>query len=143
MIVSYAIIQWKELQKIPSLNGPLSQGCWNLLHLHIPNQASILEILEFLKGRLQTPIFMSIILLLRWTFCTTRNDLIFEGTTANFGRMPFKFQERTRLASTWSTEQTQATPFFLVEHKQQLEEWRTLFCIDCVLFLVFFVSFVS
>jgi len=142
MIVSYAIIQWKELQKIPSLNGPLSQGCWNLLHLHIPNQALILEILEFLKGRLQTPIFMSIILL-RWTFCTTRNDLIFEGSTANFGRMPFKFQERTRLASTWSTEQTQATPFFLVEHKQQLEEWRTLFCIDCVLFLVFFVSFVS
>ena len=111
MIVSYAIIQWKELQKISSLNGPLSQGCWNLLHLHIPNQALILEILEFLKGRLQTPIFMSIILL-RWTFCTTRNDLIFEGSTANFGRMPFKFQERTRLASTWSTEQTQATPFF-------------------------------
>ena len=120
----------------------LLESCWNLLHLHIPNQASILEILEFLKGRLQTPIFMNIILL-RWTFCTTRNDLIFEGTTANFGRMPFKFQERTRLASTWSTEQTQATPFFLVEHKQQLEEWRTLFCIDCVLFLVFFVSFVS
>ena len=38
---------------------------------------------------------------------------------------------------------TSNTFFFLVEHKQQLEEWRTLFCIDCVLFLVFFVSFVS
>ena len=43
---------------------PFSECCWDLLHIQIPSQTSILETLEILKDGLHTHRFMSIIILL-------------------------------------------------------------------------------
>lgn len=58
---------------------PFSRSCWNLLHLLVPTQVSTLEAMDYLKDGLNSPLFMSVIILLCWAIWTTRNDLIFEG----------------------------------------------------------------
>jgi hypothetical protein len=58
---------------------PFAHNCWNLLNMHVLAQASTLEALEYLQTGLQTPLFMSIIILLCSAVWSERNDLIFRG----------------------------------------------------------------
>jgi hypothetical protein len=41
-----------------------SQIYWDLLHVHVPTQASTVDAMEIIRNGLQSPIFMSSIILL-------------------------------------------------------------------------------
>ena len=87
-------------------------SCWNLLHLQVPLQATILEIIDSLAAQLHTPIFMNILILLCWTIWCARNGAIFENQSASLPNYKVFFKKEITLL------------LHLVKHKQQerLEE---------------------
>ena len=64
----------------------LALDCWTLLQVQSLTSGSVFDIIESLKFQLNSPIFMSLIILLCWTIWITRNDLIFQGIQPSMGQ---------------------------------------------------------
>ena len=76
---------------------PFAVSCWNLLHLQVPLQATVLEIMDSLAAQLRMPIFMNILILLCWTIWCTRNGVIFENQSASLPSCKVFFKKEITL----------------------------------------------
>ena len=102
----------------------LALDCCTLLQVQSLTSGSVFDIIESLKFQLNSPIFMSLIILLCWTIWITRNDLIFQGIQPSMG------QCRNYLRK----ELTMLLHRVNIKHKLFLEEW----IISLGWFLLFF-----
>jgi hypothetical protein len=65
---------------------PLAIACWNTLNLLIPVSSSPSQIFEAFKTQLHLPFFMEILVTMRWSIWSVRNDVIFKGILASIQR---------------------------------------------------------
>jgi hypothetical protein len=64
---------------------------------YAPVQTSTFEALEYLQIGLQSPLFMSIIVLLCWALWTERNDLTFQGIQPTIQKCHLTFVKELKL----------------------------------------------
>ena len=110
---------------------PLALNCWNLLQVQPVNSDSVFDIIESFKYQLNTPIFMSLIIMHCWTTWTTRNDLIFQGIQPSMGQCRSSFRKEVTLLLHRVS----------IKHKLFLEEWIKLLWMILVFFLDFLPLF--
>jgi len=91
---------------------PFSKICWTILHVHAPTQETTLEAIEHLKAELNSPIFMSLIILLAWRIWMVRNNFIFQGVLPSIQACHLTFKKELELL------QHRVKP----KHKQHLDE---------------------
>ena len=111
---------------------PFAVSCWNLLHLQVPLQATVLEIMDSLAAQLRTPIFMNILILLCWTIWCTRNGVIFDNQSASLPSCKVFFQERDHTA--FASCETQTSSSF---RRMDKLHWL-IFLLGLIFFVPFF-----
>jgi hypothetical protein len=79
------------------LGTPFSLACWSSLQLTVPNSQDIGHIVESLKLQLQLPYYMEILITMRWSIWTMRNDLIFRNIPHSMHRYKQVFRKEFAL----------------------------------------------
>ena len=111
-------------------------SCWNLIQLQVPHQATIFEEIDNFKAPLQTPISMSIIVVLGWTMWTSRDNVIFQNQRVSMFNCRTIFKKEVTLL------QHCVKP----KHPDLLAEWINnfvIFLLSLIFFLTIFVFYKS